>query len=121
MPCAHGRRERHPAASPSWRRGKKSLLIRRDATLPRVSTWSLSQGVRMTSWTPVQQKRLKELNAGKEQLEKTFETPSERDRAYQALERSLVQAGKKHLEELRTVHRRPVLCRLEDKLIHVLT
>ena len=28
---------RHPAASPSWRRGKKSLLIRRDATLPRVS------------------------------------------------------------------------------------
>jgi hypothetical protein len=24
---------RHPAASPSWRRGKKSLLIRRDATL----------------------------------------------------------------------------------------
>jgi len=24
---------RYPAASPSWRRGKKSLLIRRDATL----------------------------------------------------------------------------------------
>jgi len=24
---------RSPAASPSWRRGKKSLLIRRDATL----------------------------------------------------------------------------------------
>jgi len=28
---------RYPAASPSWRRGKKSLLIRRDAT-PRLSS-----------------------------------------------------------------------------------
>jgi phenylalanyl-tRNA synthetase alpha chain len=75
----------------------------------------------MTSWTSIQQKRLKELNAGEEQLEKSFGTPSERDRAYQELEKSLVQAGKKHLEELRTIHRRPALCRLEEKLIHALT
>jgi len=74
-----------------------------------------------TSWTPIQQKRLKELNAGEEELKKSFETPSERDRAYQELEKSLVQLGKQHLEELRTIHRRPALCRLEDKLIHALT
>jgi pyrrolysyl-tRNA synthetase-like protein len=74
-----------------------------------------------TSWTPIQQKRLKELNASVEQLKKSFEAPSERNRAYQELEQSLVQAGKEHLEGLRTFHRRPALCRLEDNLIHALT
>jgi pyrrolysyl-tRNA synthetase-like protein len=74
-----------------------------------------------TSWTSVQQNRLKELNASGEELKRSFENSPERDRAYQELERSLVQEGKQHLDELRTIHRRPALCRLEDKLIHALT
>lgn len=73
------------------------------------------------SWTPVQQKRLKELSVSDEQLRLSFDIPSERDRAYQALEKLLVQRGKQRLEELRTIHRRPALCRLETRLIDALT
>jgi hypothetical protein len=41
-------RGRHPAASPSWRRGKKSLLIRRDATLAFQMATSLRESATIT-------------------------------------------------------------------------
>jgi hypothetical protein len=75
----------------------------------------------MTSWTSTQQRRLKELGATEEQLRLSFQTPHDRDRSYQELEKLLVDLGKQHLEELRTNHRRPALCRLETKLIETLT
>ena len=75
----------------------------------------------MTSWTSTQQRRLKELGASEEQLYLSFQTPQDRDRTYQELEKLLVDLGKHRLEELRTTHRRPALCRLETKLIGILT
>ena len=75
----------------------------------------------MTSWTSTQQRRLKELGATEEQLRLPFQTSHERDRTYQELEKLLVDLGKERLEELRTTHRRPALCRLETKLIETLT
>jgi pyrrolysyl-tRNA synthetase-like protein len=75
----------------------------------------------MTSWTSTQQRRLKELGATEEQLRLPFQTSQERDRAYQELEKLLADLGKQRLEELRTTHRRPALCRLETKLIETLT
>jgi pyrrolysyl-tRNA synthetase-like protein len=75
----------------------------------------------MISWTSTQQRRLKELGATEEQLRFFFKTSQERDRTYQELEKLLVDLGKQRLEELRTTHRRPALCRLETKLIETLT
>ena len=75
----------------------------------------------MTTWTSTQQRRLKELRATEEQLRLFFQTSQERDRTYQGLEKLLVDLGKQRLNELRTIHRRPALCRLETRLIETLT
>ncbi len=61
------------------------------------------------------------MNASEEQLLRSFDGPRERDRAYQELEKLLVQTGKQRLEELRNTYRRPALCRLETQLIEALT
>ena len=74
-----------------------------------------------TTWTPVQKKRLKELNANEEQQNISFDSPSERDGDFQKLEQVLVKIGKQRLAELRDVHRRPALCRLESRLVDILT
>ena len=75
----------------------------------------------MTFWTSTQQRRLKELGATEEQFRLSFQTSQERERTYQELEKLLADLGKQRLEELRTTHRRPALCRLETKLIETLT
>ena len=71
-------------------------------------------------WTETQLARLKELGAGEKDLNRGFESEADRDRAFQSLEHRLVQSGRQKLEELRTGHRRPRLCRLESRLTEVL-
>lgn len=75
----------------------------------------------VTTWTPVQKKRLKELNASEEQQNSYFASSVERTQAFQKLEQLLVRKGKQRLAELRNVTRRPALCRLESRLIEALT
>jgi len=61
------------------------------------------------------------LNASEEQLVRSLEDPQERDRAYQELEKLLVETGKQRLEDLRNTYRRPALCRLETQIVEALT
>ena len=72
------------------------------------------------SWTETQLARLKELSAGESDLGKGFEIDADRDRAFQILEKNLVQSARQKLDELRAGHRRPRLCRLESRLTKVL-
>ncbi len=73
-----------------------------------------------TTWSDVQTKRLKALDADKTQLSEQFEDQTQRDRAFQKLEGMLVKLRKNELEEMRKVHGRPGLCRLETKLVEAL-
>ena len=73
------------------------------------------------SWTETQLSRLRELEAGEQDLGRGFETDKDRDRAFQILEKNLVQSARQRLDELRAGHRRSRLCRLESRLIKVLT
>ena len=72
------------------------------------------------SWTGTQLGRLKELEAGEDDLGRAFETDKDRDKAYQKLEKHLVDSARRRLDELRTGHRRPRLNRLESLLAQVL-
>lgn len=69
-----------------------------------------------TTWSDIQTRRLKALNADGVQLSRRFEDEEGRDRAFQTLEAELAAECRKRLEEVRSVHRRPALCRLEDDL-----
>ena len=73
------------------------------------------------SWTRTQLLRLKELEADEKDLSRGFEGDTIRDRAFQVLEKELVRSAREKLDELRTVRRRPRLCRLENRLANVLT
>jgi len=73
-----------------------------------------------TTWSKTQTKRLKTLDADPTQLSERFEDQTQRDRAFQKLEGALVKMRKKELEEMRMVHGRPGLCRLETKLVETL-
>jgi hypothetical protein len=70
----------------------------------------------MIPWTQTQTQRLNELNAPGSALKKTFDDEPAREKAYQALEKSLVTTQRRQLSEFQTMHRRPELCRLENKL-----
>ncbi len=72
------------------------------------------------SWTETQLARLKELEASEDDLGPGFETEHKRDRAFQIMEKNLVRSARQKLDELRTGHRRPRLCRLESRLTKVL-
>lgn len=72
------------------------------------------------TWTVVQKQRLTELNAPTEMENMTFESAQERERAFQKLEKQLIQQGKKRLAHLKEVTRRPALCQLERKLADAL-
>ena len=67
-------------------------------------------------WTETQLARLRELEASMEDLGREFETETDRDQTFQALEKNLVRSARQKLAELRTGHRRPRLCRLESRL-----
>ena len=74
----------------------------------------------MIPWTQTQTQRLNELNAPDSALKKTFDDEPAREKAYQALEKSLVINQRRRLAEFQTTHRRPELCRLENKLAEML-
>lgn len=74
----------------------------------------------MLTWTLTQKQRLTELNAPAEEENRTFASAQERDRAFQELEKALIQQGKRRLAQLKEVTRRPALCRLERKLADAL-
>jgi phenylalanyl-tRNA synthetase alpha chain len=71
-------------------------------------------------WTETQLTRLKELGAAEEDLGRKSGTEKERDQAFQVLQKTLVRSGRQQLDELRSGHRRPRLCRLESRLTEAL-
>lgn len=73
-----------------------------------------------TSWSEIQTKRLKALDADQTQLSARFEDPTQRDRAFQKLEGALAKKRKNDLEEMRKAHGRPELCRMESRLVETL-
>jgi len=73
-----------------------------------------------TTWSKIQTNRLKALDADGTQLSERFENQTQRDRAFLELEGALAKGRKKELEEMRRVHGRPGLCRLETKLVETL-
>ena len=73
-----------------------------------------------TTWTDIQRTRLAELAADDSDIDKQFDSPAERDKAFQDLEKQLVKAERQKLQELRDGPRRPKLCRLESRLTEVL-
>jgi phenylalanyl-tRNA synthetase alpha chain len=73
-----------------------------------------------TSWTEIQQTRLKELAADDADLQSQFDGAAVRDKAFQQLEKKLVKVERQKLQQLRDVHRRPRLCRLESRLTDIL-
>ncbi len=72
------------------------------------------------TWSEIQFRRLKELNAGETHLKKSFADVTQRDRAFQKLENELVKRERQSLKEFREVYLRPGLCRLESRLIETL-
>jgi phenylalanyl-tRNA synthetase alpha chain len=72
------------------------------------------------SWTEIQLTRLKELAADEADLNRQFKGAPARDKAFQQLEKKLVKIQRQKLQELRDVHRRPGLCRLESRLSETL-
>ena len=75
----------------------------------------------MIPWTPTQIQRLNALNAPDAALKKTFEDEPTREKAFQALEKSLVTTQRNQLAEFQAAPGRPELCRLENKLAEMLT
>lgn len=73
-----------------------------------------------TTWSKIQTKRLIALDADPAQLSERFEDQTQRDRVFLKLEGALAKLRKKELEEMRRVHGRPGLCRLETKLVETL-
>jgi len=73
-----------------------------------------------TKWTAIQQARLIELAADDTALARQFENAAARDKAYQQLEKQLVQVQRQKLQQLRDGPRRPKLCRLESRLTDIL-
>ena len=72
------------------------------------------------TWTEIQQTRLKELAADEADLHLQFDGAPARDKAFQQLEKKLVKVQRQKLQQLRDVHRRPRLCRLESRLTDIL-
>ena len=73
------------------------------------------------TWTLIQKQRLQELNASEVQQAMCFESHLDRDRTFQEEEHLLVVKGKRRLQELREIKKRPSLCVLEQKLVEALT
>lgn len=74
----------------------------------------------MVTWSEIQVRRLLELDADETELNTKFESVAQRDKRFQELESRLVQQQRQRLKELREVHLRPALCRLESTLTEVL-
>ena len=71
-------------------------------------------------WTEIQYTRLVELAADDNDMDRQFDSPADRDSAFQILAKRLVKVQRQKLQELRDGHRRPKLCRLESRLADIL-
>ena len=72
------------------------------------------------SWTEIQHKRLMELAADSSDLKKQFDGAAVRDKAFQQIEKQLVNVQRMKLKKFREVYRRPKLCLLESRLTDIL-
>ena len=72
------------------------------------------------SWTDIQFKRLKELNADLKAMSTLFDTNEERNHSYQTLEKNLVKLEKSRLYEFLTSQLQPKLYKLECRLTNIL-
>jgi phenylalanyl-tRNA synthetase alpha chain len=72
------------------------------------------------TWSDVQARRLKELDAEEKVLSAAFADLGERDRAFQELETNLVKQCKQKLQDFRRIQLRPGLCKLESTLVETL-
>ncbi len=72
------------------------------------------------SWTDIQFKRLKELNADLKAMSTLFDTNEERNHSYQTLEKKLVKLEKSRLNEFLTSQLQPKLYKLECRLTNIL-
>jgi len=77
-------------------------------------------GTMAKTWSDVQKRRLRELDAGSKVLSREFSALDERDNAFREIEKDLVRQGRRQLEQLRSIHLRPALCRLESTLVDTL-
>jgi len=73
------------------------------------------------TWSEVQLRRLKELDAAPGMQRLRFNSTIERDKTFQKLEKKLVKDARCYLNEFRKHHLRPRLCRLESLLVDALT
>ena len=73
------------------------------------------------TWSEIQLRRLKELDADPEHQPAQFDTAEERDKTFQKLEKDLIKHSRRQLQEFREKLLRPHLCRLESQLIETLT
>jgi len=72
------------------------------------------------TWSEIQLKRLKELNATAHELNKEFQDAGERNGVFQQLEGRLAAECRQQLQQLRDERLRPRLCRLESELTEAL-
>jgi phenylalanyl-tRNA synthetase alpha chain len=70
----------------------------------------------VVEWTSVQEQRLGELNVEESELNRSFASENERDRAFQALEQRLVQQQRSRLQAVREACPKPDLVSLTDRL-----
>jgi len=73
------------------------------------------------TWSDVQQRRLKELDAAPEEQSAQFDNAAERDKTFHRLEKILSKQARYRLKEFREKYMRPALCRLESTLVETLT
>jgi phenylalanyl-tRNA synthetase alpha chain len=73
------------------------------------------------TWSDIQQRRLKELDAAPEEQNAQFDNAVERDKTFQKLEKRLIKQARYRLKEFREKYMRPALCRLESTLVEALT
>lgn len=73
------------------------------------------------TWSDVQQRRLKELDATPEEQNAQFDNAVERDKTFQKLEKRLIKQARYQLKEFRDKYFRPALCRLESNLVEMFT
>ena len=73
------------------------------------------------TWSEVQMRRLKGLDAAPDERSLRFDNTTERDKTFQKLEKKLIKKARDHLKEFRDLHLRPRLCRLESTLVKTLT
>jgi len=72
------------------------------------------------SWTDIQFKRLKELNADPKTMSTFFDTNEQRNHSYQTLEKKLVKLEKSRLNEFLTNQLQPKIYKLECSLTKIL-